>query len=393
MITPEQYDSWPDALVELAQKLEDEIISDICRRLAKEKRITSTALIQTRSLINYSGLEVDEILRRVAEFSGVAIDDIYELYQDVLNQIVADERYVYEYLNKPTALKDNQYAQGLLQSQAMQTESEFRNLTKSLGFLMGKKQWVPIAQAYQNTLDYAVMQIQSGGIDPNTAIKKAIIRLTNSGLRTIDYASGHSDQIDVAVRRAVVTGMHQLSGKLEEIQAAELGTSLFEVSAHAGARDKGEGFINHKGWQGKVYWLGTPVAGYESLVEKTGYGDVAGLEGANCRHSKHVFVDGVSIRMLTEKELANIDQPDFIFEGKKYTAYDATQEQRGIERAIRFYKTRLGGLTSAGFGKGDKTYDQTKALISKWSQKYTAFSKAAGLRTQPERARVVKASA
>lgn len=388
MLTPNQYDALPDPLVAAAQRLEEDIIADICRRLAKESRVTSTALIQTYSLINYSGLRIDEILRRVASFTDTSVEDIYLLYQDAIDQIVEDERYVYEHLNTPTAFDQNEYRQGLLKAQARKTEEEFKNLTGSLGFLMNGAKWVPVRGAYQETLDYVIQQIQSGAFDPSTAIKRAVVRLTDSGLRCVEYASGHTDRVDVAVRRAVVTGMHQLSGQATEIQAEELGTSLFEVSAHSGARDTGSGFENHKRWQGKVYWYKTPVDGYKSLVDECGYGNVAGLEGANCRHSKHIYVEGISKRIYSDKDLRNIDKAAVQFEGKSYTAYEATQQQRKIERTMRFYKVRLLGLEEAGFGTEDKTYQQAASLLTRWSEKYKDFSRAVGLRTQPERAQV-----
>lgn len=84
-------------------------------------------------------------------------------------------------------------------------------------------------------------------------------------------------------------------------------------------------------------------------------------------------------RTYTDEELANIDPPDFEYEGKKYTHYEATQKQREIERAIRKCKRREAAATNAQ----DKQAAQARRRILQ--QKYKDFSKAADLRMQPER--------
>ena len=52
-------------------------------------------------------------------------------------------------------------------------------------------------------------QIQSGEISYNQAIKSAVQQLAG-GLKVVNYESGHVDNIDVAVRRAVMTGVNQI---------------------------------------------------------------------------------------------------------------------------------------------------------------------------------------
>lgn len=388
MITPEQYEGLPERFVALAQDVEDNVVEDICRRLAKENFFTKTAVAQMRSMVTFSGLSEQRVAEMIAEFMGKSQAEITAMYEEAMEQLIADEGYVFERLGVPQSLGNDTFRKSIINTMVQQAGADLRNLTGSLGFIMGRE-FVPLAQAYQSTLDFAVLQIQTGVVDTNRAIKQAIVTLTDSGMRTVQYLSGRTEQIDVAVRRSIVTGMHNLSGRVAEQQADDMGTSLFEVSAHSGARDSGSGFENHKAWQGKVYWYKTPVPGYESLERRTGYGDPAGLEGVNCRHSKHPFVDGISRRIYSDKDLANIDKPAFTFEGRSYNTYEATQMQRHIERNMRLYKRRMNGLKAAGFGSGDPTYDQASALLARWGDKYKKFSRAAGLRLQPERTYVV----
>lgn len=137
-----------------------------------------------------------------------------------------------------------------------QTAETCRNITQSIGFLVDAgRTFLPPAKAYQWVLDSAVMQIDSGAISYSQAVKSAIKQLAGSGLKIVDYESGHRDQVDVAVRRAVMTGVSQLCAKYTEQSAYYLDTTYFEVSAHAGARDKPgpSPWSSHKDWQGKVY--------------------------------------------------------------------------------------------------------------------------------------------
>jgi len=136
----------------------------------------------------------------------------------------------------------------------------------------------PIAKAYQDALDLAQMQVSTGVFDYNTAVRNAVKSLTASGLRFVDYEAGHVNHADVAVRRAVLTGVSQMTGKISEHNAAELETDLVEVTAHAGARH------DHAEWQGRWYSLSGKSKKYPSLVGVTGYGMGAGLKGWNCRH-------------------------------------------------------------------------------------------------------------
>ena len=48
---------------------------------------------------------------------------------------------------------------------------------------------------------------QTGAISYNQAIFGAVTQLADSGIRVVSYESGHKDHVDVAVRRAVMTGI------------------------------------------------------------------------------------------------------------------------------------------------------------------------------------------
>ena len=166
-----------------------------------------------------------------------------------------------------------------------------------------------------------------------------------------------------------------------------------EVSAHRGARDKGIGPENHKSWQGKCYHIGgdKTVDGvlYPDFERVTGYGTGEGLAGWNCRHHWTAYIPGVMERTYTDEELANIDPPDFEFEGKTYTAYEATQKQRQLETAMRAQERKMNGYKAAG---DEEAYTYAKAKYRALSAEYKKFSKAADLPEQRQRLKIAESS-
>lgn len=398
MLDPRSFDNFPEEIVKIFQELEDYVISDICRRLRQEGYITATAEIRISSLLSI-GMSDAGIRQAITKALGISEGKLEEMYLQAAKESQRFDDEVYQRRGQE-AIKpeDNDRLQMAIRAQAAQTQGEFDNLTGSLGFSLlqaGKRIFVPAAETYRHALNRAQVEIISG-INPLEAMKRAARELAKSGLRTVDYASGRHDQLDVAVRRATVTGLHQVSDKVSDEDQELFESPLVEVSAHGGARDTGSGIENHKRWQGKVYyWREKDKWGrhdlarkYPDFVRTTGYGDVRGFGGANCRHSKRVFVEGVSQRMYTAQQLRAIDKPPFAYKGVTYTAYQATQRQRELERIQRQYKRILVGYDAAGIPPEDKDYQDAAIRLQAISQEYKAFSAAAGLIRQPERAQV-----
>ena len=399
MITPEKYYTMPQPMVELAQQVEDYILSDICRRIKQDGYITATAEIQLSALIN-RGWSADELLYRVQQITDLSYDVLTDMYLDAAKESQRFENEVFDKLGeKPPEISENEEIQAQIKAQAKQTQETFKNLTGSMGFSVnqnGVQKFLPLAKTYQYILDRAQTEILSGGVSGQQAIKRAIRDLAASGIKTVSYDSGRVDQIDVAVRRATVTGMNQIAEAVNNENIDKFESPLVEVSAHGGARDTGSGYQNHKQWQGKVYywtqkdrWNRQDLkAKYPDFESSTGYGRVDGLEGANCRHSKRVFIDGVSERLYTDEQLKKIDEPVFEYEGRKYNTYEATQRQRLLERTQRKYKRILLAYNEAGIQSTDPDYQQAALKLQLLKQEYKKFSDAARLREQPERAQV-----
>lgn len=375
----------PEELAEVYRALELTLLRNISEQLTTGK-INEVTLQNIRELRSH-GISLDEIQKAIKDASGISEKTLAELFADVVerNQVYYADALDLVKLTMPEALLDAAAINAIVE----QTEDEVLNITRSMGFVVdGGRTYLPPAKAYDWALNNAAIQVNSG-ISYNKAIANATKQLADSGLKVVDYESGHRDHVDVAVRRAVMTGINQLNRQYDEKAMQELKTDLVEVSAHAGARDVDgpNGWENHKAWQGRIYrWQkyaemfpGVSSGDYPDFEETCGLGDVTGILGANCRHSYHAFIEGIMEPTYTEEQLANIDPPDFEYEGQKYTHYEATQVQRSMENTIRKWKRREAAATNAE----DKAI--AKARIQVLKAKYKEFSEAAGLRMQPER--------
>lgn len=383
---PEVLDELPEELAELFRSLEDTLLDEICSRLKLADQLNEVTVQNIRALRSH-GIDLKDIEEAIRKTSGISEKKLQELLDDVVerNQKYYTDLIDLTHITQPETLVSIEDTWAIYE----QTKQTMRNLTRSMGFLVDAgRTMLPPAKAYQWALDNATMQIQSGAISYNQAIKSAVRQLAQSGLKVVDYESGHRDQIDVAARRAVMTAVNQICAKYTEQSAKWLETPYFEVSAHAGARDKpGQSpWSSHKAWQGRVYSVRSGDI-YQNIYEVCGLGAVDGLEGANCRHKRSVWVEGVSERTYTDEQLERIDDGlGCTFEGKTYTAYEATQMQRRVERQI-IKQDRF--VTAYKASEQKDEYYAAEAKLVRLIAKYKAFSAAAGLPLQRERTKVL----
>lgn len=377
MFTPEEIESIPLAIEKLFKDLQLRVMSDVVRRLVNVQDISASADYQMSRLYEL-GKNKEEIQRLVQETLDKSDEEIDSIFTDIIQNGYARDKQLYFSAGKDfIPYEENKPLQQLVKAMQKQTKNDCRNITQSMGFAVkqpdGKLTFKPIARYYQDTLDKAVTDITSGGFDYNTVLNRTVSEMTNSGLRTVDYASGWSNRVNVATRRAVMTGVRQVTAKISEDNAEKLETDYFEVSWHRGARP------SHQEFQGKVY-------SREELVSVCGLGTVEGLGGANCYHSYDPFVMGISERKYTDEWLDEQNAKENTpveYNGKEYTVYEATQRQRSLESTMRAQREKI-KLLEEGNADEDSII-AAKARYFKMSDEYVHFSKAMDLPQQRER--------
>ncbi len=375
-MTPEEKGSLPLQLEKKFYELQDRIFSDIVRRIRKTGKITSTADYQINKLLvlGNSTEFIEQELKRLLEAS---YPEIWALYDKVCDWEYVRYKDAYEQINGNfIPLEENEQVQQWSQAIINQTHSELKNITQSMGMtvnISGKAVFTPLAEYYQMYLDRACLDIVTGAFDYNTVLRRVVKEMTASGIRSIDYGkSGYSNRVPVAVRRAVMTGVSQLSAQINEMIAKGLKTDTYEVTWHAGHRPS--------------HWWGGSVYTYEELKSICHLGEGDGLCGWNCRHSYLAFVPGYSIRTYTPEQLQELERKEKQtkqYQGKEYTQYQAEQTQRKMETKMRAQRAYAKQLQQGKADKNDIIAAKARYLNS--LHQYQKFSKIIGLPEQMER--------
>ena len=331
----------PDAFVALWQQVEEQILQDVARRIGKMDTVTSTANWQ---LWRYQQTEAlrNDMVKLLAEYSGKSETAIRRLLLQAATEAMEREDAIYyHYSLEPTPFEESAALNNLLDAGARQTCGTWQNLTATTDSLADT-------------------------------------------MPMVTYPSGHKDSIEVAARRAILTGVNQTAGKLQVARADEMGVEFFETSAHGGARP------SHAEWQGRRFHRGGAVdykgRHYPDFEAATGYGTGAGLCGWNCRHTFFaVFPELGDPPTWTRDSLAELNARNIEYNGKKYTAYEINQMQRARERNVRRWKKRYLAEDAAGLDTTDSAVRLKAAR-----QSLTEFTQATGGRVDSARVSVPK---
>lgn len=415
MLNQEQLEIIADMIRPLYQSFEQDIIYEIAKRIRTTMTYTKTAENMVGQLQNlgYSPAkirtEVTKALRADKAFWKIVEKNTQEYRKEVKKRLKEIEREAQRAGRSIVAdsgniawaqdqsmwtaagkkLTETAYLKILQKAFEDQTASELKNLTRSAGF-KAISGFESIENAYRRELDKAVIKVCSGTYSKDAVLKDVVHELAHSGLRTVNYSSGRTMQLDTAAKLAIRTGCHQISTKIHDQNILNTGVNLVYVSQHWGARNEGTGVENHELWQGKVYFI-KPGNDYSEetarihqdritdLWHSTGYSidgshenNILGLHGVNCRHDHYAWFIGTS-------ELPKDDpQPESkVINGKEYDYYHMTQKQRAMERQIRALKKERIALKRLGLPT-----TEIDAKISAKKRDYMNFSEACGIKAK-----------
>ena len=368
MLAPEYLAGLPDRLVAQYAAVERDILADMARRI-REYDFYIPAAQHQRQRLRAMGLTEEEIEARLSVLTGKSREELRRLMEEAVERSLTADTAVYAAAGMGPV--DPLAAAGVgavLRSGLAQTGGVFENLTRTTAHTAGKQ--------FTDVLDRAWLQITSGGFDYHTAIRMAVKDLARQGMDSVAYPSGHTDTLEVAVRRAVVTGCNQTAARAQLALMDELGTDLVETSAHHGARP------THAVWQGRIFSRSGRSDKYPDFVSSTGYGTGAGLCGWNCSHSFGPYIEGAP-RAYSPALLEQYSTETVTYNGKKLTRYEAGQQQRYIERQVRRWKREYAAMDGAGLDTSEAA-----AKLSAWRAREKDFCQQTGLKRQGERSQV-----
>ncbi len=330
MLTPDYLLHCTDSLVELMDAYDNAVVADIARRIVKTGTITETAKHQIKQA-QQMGMLYEDIIQEIAKRTNATDNMIKALFEDAGVETVQTDNRLYTAAGlQTTDLLASPAMLQMLQAGYENTLGTMHNLTLTTANTA--------QQAYISACDLAMLQVQSGAMSYQQAIRAAIQSAAADSTRVL-YPSGRSDRIEVAIRRAVLTGVAKTCRTIGEYNTASCGCDLMELSAHAGARP------SHAKWQGQLVSL-SGKKGYLSK-DDIGYGSGDGFGGYNCRHDWYPFFPGISQRNYSPEKLEQLENMTINYNGQEIPYYDATQEQRRLERAVRDCKLRLSATDAA----------------------------------------------
>lgn len=151
-------------------------------------------------------------------------------------------------------------------------------------------------------------------------VKAAALEIRERGIQ-ITLPSGRKvNDFEAYMRRHMVTSVAANNDVMQKDLADTLdfedeSKKKYATSSHYGARPE------HFVWQGLIF------NDWDTFVIETGYGEVTGICGVNCRHTWYVHIEGVSEQVFFP-----------ISEADNERIYKAQQQQRYLESQIRKWK-------------------------------------------------------
>ena len=330
MLNTEYLDRFTDQLLAIIDEFSVSVVSDIAKRIIRMGNISETSNYQIEVLQN-AGMIYDDVIRRISQVIGYTEEEIKRMFEEAGVKNIENESVYYKAAGKETiTLNQSESIQQILSANIQKTFGDLSNLTMTTA--------IKAQTLFIDTCNVAMMQIQTGALNYNRAVANAIKKAARISTEVL-YPTGHVDKLDVATRRAALTGVNQTAAEINLQYAKEAGCDYVETTAHAGARP------SHAVWQGRVFCISGNDKDYPPFSE-TGYGTGPGLCGWNCRHNFRAYFPGISSPAYTKSMLKEYDAKSMEYNGVKYTEYEVSQMQRAHERKIREYKRVLAGLNS-----------------------------------------------
>ena len=358
---------------------EQSTLNRIGTRIGKVGKM-SLSDVKTINNIAFVKQDMEAITKELARVTGLNISQVEQMYADLLAEQHLQNQPLYDYRGKKfVPFSENRELQSIARAYAKTTGETMINLSKTnaLSILNSKGETVSLQKYYTDVLDKAVMQVTTGTTDFYTAMRDSIVELGGSGIR-VDYGGGVTRRLDTVVRQNLLWGAKQASVEYNDMIGEELGCDGIEIDFHSNPRP------SHEFMQGKQYVLGKArtINGihFESADEA-----LERLQDYGCLHFKTPIICGVSEPVYSDEELKRLNEENaktYEINGKEVTGYEATQQMRRLETAVRNEKS----IRDLARASGDKELvKQCNQKIMGYQFKYNEISEITGISREPKR--------
>lgn len=396
MLSDDAIENLMQPIIDRQESINAYVIEKIAKRVRDVGTLTPSDLNRLKLLVAM-GADIRQINDELAKLANLQVREIKKLIKQVAIADYIDAKPFYDYRHKSfVPFEKNTELQSLVNAIAQQTADTYTNISKSTatGFMIRDAQnpsvlkFQPIDATYQSVVDEAIQAVRSKTVDFNTAVRRTIRQLADSGVRRISWDSGYTQRLDSAVRRNVLDGVHAVRQQVQDEIGRQIGADGKELSAHANSA------LDHEPIQGHIF----TNAEYNKLQSESSFTDVEGTSFDairraigmwNCGHwAKSIIIASYKPRYTKAQLQRFIDNNHAGYTtptGKHFTMYECKQYQRRLETKIRYAKEHQIAFRASGDRKQAELY---QSKINDLLTQYKMFSNACGLKPQMVRTRV-----
>ncbi len=354
-------------IIDNYSKLETKMLEEIVKHFKLNDEFINSDYFRLEKLEEL-GLLNDNIIKYIAEVTKQTPEQIKKAMKAIgfesLNINELNNAYNGGYLQiAPSILIEKQIVQNLIEHAYNELENRFLSISNKIEN--------SVRQAYLDVVEKVYLQTTSG-MTYQEAVRNALVDLGNQGITTLTYKTVDSNgkvvglrnyDIEGAVRREVITANSKLVNEINKSVAEELEVEYVILSEHIDCRPQ------HFPWQGTIIKR-------TDIEIVTGYGNVDGMGGPNCKHYPKPYFGtarGSELKSIT-------------FE-KATEQYELTQKQRYLERNIRKWKRKARVFKTA---EDKEYYEKCKNKVKKWQLRNKKFTETNNLRRDFSRENVEK---
>ena len=376
------------------ENLNNYIIGIIANRIRRFGTVNASDLARLKNMM-YIGGDMIKIENEIARVTKLNTNDIRDILYTAAEDLYGDSKDFFEYRCMSfIPIQENAPVMTLVKAISNETAETYINLSNTRSFvirdLWGNKGYLPIRDTYINIIDEAVQSVKANLEDYQSAIRRSMSRLIDSGVRQfgydpqtgrtfVNYESDYTRRLDSAVRQNILDGVKAINQQLQDEVGKQFGSDGKELSVHAFPAP------DHAPVQGHVFYN----AEYDKLQNGEDFEDVdgnsfIGFERSigmwNCKHFAFSIIVGVHPRNYTQEQLDAIlanNEKGYIYNGRHFTGYQCTQMQRKYETEIR--KAKDGYIAAETVGD-NVLKDKYHSRVMQYMNEYKAFSKGCGLR-------------
>ena len=241
-------------LLERVQKSNELFLSNIGGNLKKLKTLKPSEAQKLIQILKYGG-NYEDIIRKMSNYSDLNIKDIDKIFKSFAKKDLQFNKQFYEYRNIPfQEYEKNMPIIKQTESLSNMVKNELYNFTRTnvLGYTIKDKEgnliFKGLREVYNDLLDEALLNVGQGKETFDEALRRTLISLGESGLKTLNYESGRSIRLDSAITMHLRGRLTELHNENQKIIGNQYNSDGVEISVHFNPA------LDHEDAQGRQFY-------------------------------------------------------------------------------------------------------------------------------------------